>query len=492
MASGTITGSTSNKYIDSKIEWSSTTSIANNSSSITAILYYRRNNSWSGTPTSGTGTFEITIDGQKGSTTVGFTISNGGAWVQAVAVTKTVLHNNDGSRSITISASGSISVASLTSSYGGTATLDNIPRQATMTSAANFNDESNPSFTFTNPANAPLECWLEPNPNSNHLCIRTPSGTGGTYTWNLTEAERKQLRSACKGNSCTCRIGLYSTIGGTTYASFLDKTLTIVNGIPTFTANQITYADTNNTVNAITGNNQHIVQNQSNLKITFTNASSKKESTISKYTITVNGTTKTVTSSGTVNFGKINASTNVEAVITATDSRGNTATAKKAITVIAWSPPILTVDLKRLNNYEDETYLTVNSFFSSVNNKNSIEISNQYKESGGTYTSATAITNNTKYTINCDKNKSYIFKISVADKFSTITNEYVLSKGKFPLFIDTQKNAVGINDFPAENEALRVAEGVARFVDGIILCGSTKNFLVTVTDSGTLNITEYT
>lgn len=410
------------------------------------------------------------------------TIASGTMWIS---------HTTNGTKTFSISAfTGWLYSNYNYSSNGGSYTLNPIPRQATITSANNFNDESNPSFTFTNPANASMSCWLEPNPASDHLCIRTLSGTSGTFTWDLTEAERKQLRSACKGNSCTCRIGLYSTISGVTYASYVDRTLFIANGNPTFTADQISYADTS-AVKDITGNPQHIVQNQSNLKVTFSNATAKKEATISKYSITVNGVTKTATASGTVDFGKLNVSTNTEVSITVTDSRGNTATAKKTITVLSWLPPIFTASLERLNNYEDETYLTVDASVSSVNGKNTVAISYRKKESGGSYSNAVSIENKAKNTIACDKNKAFIFEVTVADAFDSVTNEFALSKGKFPLFIDTEKNAVGINDFPAEGEALRVAEGVARFVDGIVLCGSTKNFLVTITDSGTLSITEY-
>ena len=57
-----------------------------------------------------------------------------------------------------------------------------------------------------------MECWLEPNPNGEHYAKRTLSGTSGTFTWELTNDERKQLREACKGKTCTIRIGLYSNI----------------------------------------------------------------------------------------------------------------------------------------------------------------------------------------------------------------------------------------------------------------------------------------
>ena len=472
MASGIINGKTSNPYIDSKIEWSSSPLNADNKSEVTASLYYRRNNSWTGTPTSGTGTFGITIDGQSGSDTFSLTIPNGGAWVKAVTVKKTVSHNSDGTRSITISASGSIPVASLTSTTcEGTATLDNIPRQATMTSAIDFNDEGNPSFTFTNPANGTMSCWLEPNPTSDHLCERTLSGTSGTFTWNLTEAERKQLRKACKGKSCTCRIGLYSTVGGVTYTSYLDKTLSIVNGNPTFTADQISYEDTSD-VKDITDNPQHIVQNQSNLSVTITEAIANKEATISRYDVTVNGVTKTATPNKAVEFGKINSSKDVEISVTVTDSRGNTTTVKKTVTVFAWALPIFTASLERVNNYEEETHLTVDASISSVNGKNTIRIWFEYAEKDGIYSQPIEIANNTPHTVELNKDKSYDFNIVVEDAFDYSSKQYVVDKGKFPLFIDTRKNAVGINDFPAEGEALRVTEGIANFVDGVKISGS--------------------
>ena len=55
MAKGTIYGTTANENIDSKIEWSSTVNVENNSSTVTAALYYKRNNT--GFPTYGEGYF---------------------------------------------------------------------------------------------------------------------------------------------------------------------------------------------------------------------------------------------------------------------------------------------------------------------------------------------------------------------------------------------------------------------------------------------------
>ena len=491
MASATINGTTSNQYIDSKIEWTSKPTTSTNSSVVTAKLYYKRNNT--GYTTSGTGTFTINIGGKKTSKTHSITITGSG-WTLAVEGTATINHDSDGSKQITISASGSISSSTLTSTNcSGTATLDKIPRQATITSAPNFTDEENPIIKYSNSAGnsvTTLQACISVDGSKDDVAYRDIPKTGTSYTFKLTDAERKVLRSATK-NSKSRTVSFYvrTTIGSNTYHSSVAKTLSIVNANPTFTASQISYADTS-AVKDITGNPLHIVQNQSNLSVTFTDATAKKEASISKYAITVNGVTKNATVGGTVTFGKINTSSNTEISITVTDSRGNTTTAKKTATILAWALPTFTASLERLNNYEDETYLTVDASISSVNNKNTMAISYRLKESGGSYGSAGTIQNQTQYTLQLDKNKAYIFAITVADAFDSTTNEFALSKGKFPLFIDTQKNAVGINDFPAEGEALCVAEGVARFDDGIVLLGTTKKFLLTVTDNGTLNIAE--
>jgi hypothetical protein len=133
MASGTIYGSTGNQYIDSKIVWSSTANNTANTSTVTASLYYKRNNT--GFITQGTGSFSLTIDGQKQTSSKYLTITES-AWVLAIAITKTVAHNGDGTKTITISATGSIPDTSLSStSCSGRVTLDTIPRASAITSA---------------------------------------------------------------------------------------------------------------------------------------------------------------------------------------------------------------------------------------------------------------------------------------------------------------------------------------------------------------------
>ena len=231
-----------------------------------------------------------------------------------------------------------------------------------------------------------------------------------------------------------------------------------VRGNETPTINSFSYLDNNSTTVALTGNNQHIVQNYSSLVAKVGNATANNGAGgIAKYVVECNGKTAESTSSGNITIGAVNSNRNVDLKLTVTDTRGLTATKTITVTMLAHSTPIASVTLERLNNYEDETYLTVDSSISSVNGKNSATIKYRYKVSGGSYGSYDTIPDGQEYVFNLDKNNAYIFEIVVTDALgATFTKEYVLNKGMFPLFIDTRKNSVGINCFPANENSLEV------------------------------------
>lgn len=130
--SGTITGTTENKYIDSKIVWSATQSVDGNYSMVTATLHYSRNNT--GYSTNGTWNGSITINGvtKTGTNSLSITYQS-----DTVAITNTVkvIHDNNGAKTITISASGSMPSTSLKSTtISGSVQLTTIPRAATLNS----------------------------------------------------------------------------------------------------------------------------------------------------------------------------------------------------------------------------------------------------------------------------------------------------------------------------------------------------------------------
>ncbi len=372
----------------------------------------------------------------------------------------TIGHNSDGTKSFSASVEAGIYTYARNVSGSGSWSLTQIPRYSNISSADNFNDEQNPSITFTNPSGGyfSLRAKIEAGGNS-QLITRNLSKTATSCTFSLSDSERNTLRNLCsKSNSLSVRFTICCMNGSTELsASYLDRTMTIVNGNPTFSSSNISYKDNNSTTTAVTGNNQQLVQNLSKLLVTITSATAKKGASISKYEATINNTTKSINSAGNIDFGVINSSTNLILSVKVTDSRGNTTTATKTVTFLTWTLPSAVVSLKRKNNYEDETYLTVKASFSSVNSKNKLTIQYQYKKTtDSSYSSLTTISNNTKVTMTKDKNYAWDYKIVLKDSFGTTTYNLTLAKGKFILFVDTKKLSVGINCFPTNSESLEV------------------------------------
>ena len=323
--------------------------------------------------------------------------------------TITVAHNADGTASdVGFQLNGSV-FNNRTNSYTGSISLTRIPRQANLTSAPDFNDEANPTINYSNPAGnsvSSLDACISLTGSRDDIGYRAVSKTGTSYTFNLTEAERNVLRGACpNSNSLSVKFYLRTVISGNTYYSTLTKTMTIVNGNPTFSSSNISYVDSNSTTVAVTQNNQKLVQNLSNLLATITSATAKKSASISRYEATINGVTRTINSAGNIDFGVINSANNLTLSVKVVDSRGNTTTATKTVTFLAWSLPTAIIVLKRKNNYEDESYLTVNASYSSVDSKNSITIQFQYKKTtASTYSTLSTISNNTRRTLNPKQN----------------------------------------------------------------------------------------
>lgn len=337
--------------------------------------------------------------------------------------------------------------------------LTKIDRYATITNAGSFNDTQNPSFTYNNPRNLEMRAWLEINPNAEHICLRTISGgTSGTYTWELTDAERNQLRGEIPNSKTgTCRIGIYSTIGGVQYASYKDVTFTIVEQKPTFNSS---YQDTNSTTVAITNNNQQIIRNNSTLQINVSNATAYKQATLSSITAELNGTTYTGTlssGSATFNIGAINVSSNTTAVLTLTDSRGFSNAQNVNIQVLDWVLPSAIISLQRQNNFYSETDINVNADYSSLDNKNTITIKVRSKKStDSTYGSYTVLQDDVATTLTLDNSYAWDVQVLVQDRLGSTTYNLTIDRGIPIVFFDRLKRSIGANCFPADQESLEV------------------------------------
>lgn len=355
----------------------------------------------------------------------------------------TFTHSSDGT--LSIAPGFGISTTFISGSSTGTINLPKIARYATITnSIGDFNDEANPWFDFNNPADSTMSCWLEVNPNGEHLCTRTVTGKSGRYTWTLTEAERNQLRAKLpNANSGKIRIGLYSTISGSTNASYVDKNFTIVNANPTFT--NFEFAETQTT--SLTGSATRFIKGYSDVRITISNANkatAKKGATLVNYQ----------TSIGT----KLQKSSNLNYPVTYTlydvdnakietsivDSRGNSTKVTKNATLVNYTPlSYSNLKITRQNNVGTDVVLEFSGKLDKVNFgavTNSLKsIKYYYKRYGaadstyvqGATTLNPTIDNNGNITINqaiqgdisgggFNQNESYTIKLELKDEINTL------------------------------------------------------------------------
>lgn len=444
----------------------STPNIANNTSTIKWTLYSEGGNSnyYSTGPTT------VTINGTRVyyKDRVAYSSQTFPAAKGNVSGTITVSHNSDGKKSVSVSLATAIYTSTVTTN-NGTFTLDNIPRQATITSAPNFNDTQNPIIQYSNPAGTnvtSLQACISLTGSSADIVYRDISKTGTSYTFNLTEAERNVLRQACTtSNTRTVYFYIKTIIGGNTLYSSQAVTLSIVNANPTFSA---AYLDSNSTTTAITNNNQQIIQNNSTLQINLTNITALKYATLKTASINVNGAVTTQNISGsslTFNVGILNVSSNLTIPITVTDSRNNKTTINLTIQVLSWSLPSAIITLQRENNFYSETDLTVDANYSSLNGNNTIIIQYQIKKvSDSSYGSLTTIQDNVQTQFTADNTFEWDVRIVLTDRIGSYSYIIVLPKGIPIIYFDYLKNSVGINCFPTDNESIE-AKGIKLFYD---------------------------
>lgn len=340
MASGSFTGTTSNGYIKPTITWSSTKNIAGNYSDVTATLTYSRTNS--GYTTSGKFSGSITINGTttSGSTSEQIYITQNSNTFAMKATTR-VSHNADGKKSITISATGSLSGGgSLTSTtISGTVTLDTIPRQATITSAPNFTDHDNPTIEYSNPAgNAATELMacISFTGSKDDIAYRAIDKTKSSYQFELTDAERNTLRTNTSGSSRKLFFYVRTKFGTTTFYERKEVTFSIKDDADSKPSIMLTTSLDNGSLPDKFDN--LCIQGKSRYDVTLS-AEGKYGASVTSLYATLEGTTYNYSQPFKTNAIQYQSTT--EIVTYAKDSRGFSNDARQQIIVIPYSKPLV-------------------------------------------------------------------------------------------------------------------------------------------------------
>lgn len=495
MASGTILGTTNNQYIDSKIEWSSSANNDENNSSVTASLYFRRNNT--GFTTEGTGSFVLDIGGQKTTVTDKHLVIQN-AWVLVMTATKVITHTSDGSKSITISATGSLPPTSLQSvSCSGTAKLDAIPRASAITSAANKNLGEKCSVKWT-----PLSTsfWYKLEFSIGDWSYTTgaihPNSTSAyTYTgYTLPyEIANEITGSPPKG---TVAVKLYTFSDSATtkqIGSSSQKTFFVY--VPNSSYTRPTMTVTLSPLNLLDSKFSSLyIQGKSKVQAAFSNISAKYGAKIETLRLTVDGASD---SSSPYQSGYLSKST--KAVSTIIDSRGIFNEYVSDINVIPYSSPQLLkasgesdVVCARCDSNgkisDSGTYLKIKAkrmySFVKLGNTQYNFCSIEYrikKESGnfGSWTTILAKTNtstdevDTRLDLNLSQTNAYIVQVRVSDDIEGAGTARTFSISTDNVFMHKKSGgtALGIGEYVEEDYMLSVAEDWNVRVRGCLAVG---------------------
>lgn len=267
-----------------------------------------------------------------------------------------------------------------------------------------------------------------------------------------------------------------STVIGTSSCTIIAH---VVNSNPTF---EVSYEDSNSKTVAITENNQHIIRNNSTLKISVSNAKALNSATLKTLTAIVNGNTVTGTlngSTGTINVGVVNVSHDTEVTVKIVDSRGNAGQKKITVLVYDWILPSAIIKLNRKSNYYSESILNVNANYASIGGKNEVTIKYRTKKvANSTFSTYTTIQNNADANFTADNEYEWNVQVNVADKLGNTTYNLILPKGIPIAYFDTKKYSFGVNCFPKHDKSFEV-NGVC--LSGEVLYNSASGTAGTVT-----------
>lgn len=444
------------------LSWEATQSIADNQ---TIISWTLKSN---GTMSSGYSVWGGPITVVIGGTTVfsqtsRIRVYGSGSFKRTGTVT--ITHDEDGTKTISMSVRAALYSSSVNCTGSSNYTLDTINRYALLNTVENFTDESYPTITYLNPAGTSLTTGLKVritwNNGANYTAWHNlaDDGTDSPYTFDsttLTAQNIADMLAACpNSNSLTVKFDLQSTMDGTDYHSYKEAVMNVVNANPI--AGAITYADVDAATVAKTGDDQLIVQGFSTLRVHVAAATAKKSATISSYNLNFNGTDYTPDNSGNVDFVNPNIAGTYAATVTVTDSRGNKTTTSIDIVILECAWPTAIYLLQRVSNFYTETILNVDGKISSIGGTNVLTITEKHRKKGESAWSApSTVQDATDTTLQLDNLYEWEVQVTVADSYNSTTATLTVGKGIPLMFWDTKRSSVGVNGFPDNDDQLYV------------------------------------
>ena len=407
--------------------------ITNNMSNITVYVQMWRTNT--GYTTKATGTLTLNIGGTNytHSITTSQAITYNSYTTIGGSTTLNVLHNDDGSKTIEITASSSTNNSNMTfSSFGGGFVLSTIPRSSTPSISGTLQIGSTITIN-TNRASDSFVHNIYVSWGSQINNQRILTGIGASSTWTIPKDYANYIPNGDSGTLyITCE-----TYNGSTKVG--DKTINTNVSLPDTSEFKPKVTNINlweNSGSGVPSTWGIYVQNAS--KISYeVSASGAYSSTISKYSVVVNGMTY-YSQAYTTDYLKLDGTNTI--VVTVTDSRGRTASLSKTFEVVTYGgPKINKFNVNRCdedgtdNDEGDYAKIEINSVVPKLNNKNSYSYYLKKKTSEQTNyevidVTITETTDDTNYILNktliipTDGNNTFDFMFILADSLKSINN----------------------------------------------------------------------
>lgn len=431
-----LSGSFSTKFAGGytlRTYWSAAQSVVNNTSTLSVDVYLDQASSYDLNVNSRTDN-TLAVAG-KTYTWTSPSINNAGGKSTRVArmTLDPIAHNSDGTKSITLTVKYNIR-ATISGTYYETVTastnitLNTILRatQPTLSASSVFMGSSvtistpRASSSFTHDLSYSFA-------GGAYTAITT--GVGTSYAWTVPDLASKVPNST----SGVVTIRCVTKSGGATVGT---KTVTLTAKVPTSVVPTISAVSMTETTSGLAAQFGAFIQNKSVAKCTIT-AAGAKGSTIKSYSSTFQGltysgsswTSKTLTTAGTLSV-----------VTTVTDSRGRTAKKTTSITVLDYSPPVVSAfRVYRCTSNgtpsDNGTAFAAAYAYSvpSLNGGNTAKAVLSYKRTTATsYTqaySATALSQNRTQVVSSatfSTDYQYDVQLTVTDWFGTVTTYHAI------------------------------------------------------------------
>ena len=428
---GSFYGKTSNAAIKPKITWSAVENMEGNYSDVTATLSYSRTDSyktyghWAGT---------LTINGDKKSVSSKYIEISKNSNTVAITHTVRVPHNEDGTKTVTVSATGGISGTTLTNTtISAVLTLTSIPRAATIAatdgvigsvSMVTIGKKSD-AYTYT-------VAWqfgsLTGYLSESGMSADAAAVTASSLAFPLPESFYYEIPDK---SSDICRLTCTTFLDGSAIGEPQKCSFTVradaARCAPVVT---LSVRDSNPATLALTGNENVFIRYASSARCTMTAQSrfgaSLAERKLNGETVTADTVTLDGLQTDVVRFA-------------AKDSRGYTTEVTSQLTMLPYFAPAFRLSAARTDATSgDATLQAEGSFYNGSFGAVSNSLQVHYQVNGGTPVTVPCTADGNTFAVsaalqNLDYTASHRITLTVSDALSTVSAEVKINPG-IPVF----------------------------------------------------------